>query len=110
MKDTFVIICAIVIAVRELNEYKWQSEDAQPREETTDLAVKNKLNRSEFGLHLARSGDWILECITSLSETCPDDAPCEAEHAYHSIMKSRIKDFYQKTKRRYYGFIPKLLD
>ena len=52
----------------------------------------------------------ILECITSLTETCPDNATCEAEHTHHALINFRIKEFNRKTKRRYYESIPQTLN
>ena len=52
VKDLCVILCAVLIGVRELNEYQWQKEDDKPTEATTHLAVRNEIGKSEFGLHL----------------------------------------------------------
>ena len=57
VKDTLLLICAILIGIRELNKYKWEKEDHQATEGATHYGVRNKVGRSEFGLHLNRLGD-----------------------------------------------------
>ena len=63
-RDGSISICALLIIVKELENFTWKRENPPPRPDTTHIAIKNLQGRSEHGLFLNR----LEKCQTASAE------------------------------------------
>ena len=55
-RDGLLSVCALLIILKELQDFTWKGENPPPRPDTTHIAIKNKLGLSEHGLYFNRLG------------------------------------------------------